>query len=230
MKALFLAPFFSMPIKITISSDFHGKLPSIPSCDLLIIAGDITPGASLIKQAYFLETTFREYLEKVNASDVVFIAGNHDSIFQKAPHLVPKDLKATYLQDSFTEKFGLKIYGTPWQLPFYGAFNATEPSLKDIYARIPSCDILISHGPAYSLLDAIKQTPYDPDCELLYETIHVGSRALKEKIISITPKLVVTGHVHEAYGKTSLGSTLIVNGSYLDENMRPTHDPITIEL
>lgn len=219
-----------MPCKIAITSDTHGKLPPIPCCDLLIIAGDITPGGSLSNQAHFLDTAFREYLEKTNAKDVIFIAGNHDSIFQKAPHLVPKDLNATYLQDSLTEKFGLKIYGTPWQLPFYGAFNAPEQTLKDIYRKIPPCDILVSHGPAFGLLDALKQTPYDPDSELLYELHHVGSRALKEKILSLGPKLVVTGHIHESYGKISLGVSLIVNGSYLDEHMRPVHAPIIVEL
>jgi predicted phosphodiesterase len=122
----------------------HGKLPLINPCDLLIIAGDITPGGDIRKQALFLDTTFRYYFENIQARNIIYIAGNHDTIFQKAPELVPQDLKATYLQDSMVEIFGFKVYGTPWQLPFYGAFNASEQQLKSMYDKIPSCDMLIS--------------------------------------------------------------------------------------
>jgi Icc-related predicted phosphoesterase len=80
------------------------------------------------------------------------------------------------------------------------------------------------------VLDEVKRPPFDPDSELLFETIHVGSKVLKEKIARIAPKLVITGHIHESYGKQTIGKTTYVNGSYLDENMKATHPPITVLL
>lgn len=215
-----------MPLKIVITSDFHGKLPTIPPCDLLLIAGDITPGGSVAKQALWLDTSFKEFLDTAPAQHIVFVAGNHDSIFEKAFHLVSQDLKALYLQDSYTKILGITIYGMPWQLPFYGSFNASETKMETLCANIPPCDILLSHGPALGLLDGIKKAPFDPESELLFEIVSVGSKALKEKILCLKPKLVVTGHIHEAYGQTHLDSTRFINGSYMNEKMIPANSPI----
>ena len=215
-----------MHLKIVITSDFHGKLPVISPCDLLLIAGDITPGGSVAKQALWLDTTFKEFLHTAPAKQIVFVAGNHDSIFEKAPHLIPQDLRAIYLQDSSAKVLGITIYGMPWQLPFYGSFNASETKMASLCANIPPCDIILSHGPAMGLLDGIKRPPFDPESELLFEIVSVGSKALREKILTTKPKLVVTGHIHEAYGQTHLDCTRFINGSHMNQHMIPTNSPI----
>jgi predicted phosphohydrolase len=76
--------------KIIAVSDLHGALPTIPPCDLLLIAGDVAPtmNHSLRFQADWLDTDFRFWLESLPAQKIVFIAGNHDLVFQQEPSLV----------------------------------------------------------------------------------------------------------------------------------------------
>src|SRR5947209_1459473 len=134
-------------------SDLHGMLPPVPACDLLLIAGDICPlrDHRPVSQAAWLDTDFRRWLQAVPARKVVLVAGNHDLVFQGAPHLVPRDLPAAYLQDSGLEWEGLKIWGTPWQPRFFDwAFNLDEPDLAAKWALIPEgTDLLVTHGPPY---------------------------------------------------------------------------------
>ncbi len=101
-------------MKIVAISDLHGYLPEIPPCDLLLIAGDLCPTYDHHPdwQSRWLANHFGAWLERVPAKHIVGIAGNHDFVFEQTPHLVPRDLRWTYLQDSGTEIAGLKLYGT----------------------------------------------------------------------------------------------------------------------
>ena len=85
-------------LTIVAISDQHGTLPAIPPCDLLLIAGDVTPvrNHDLFYQAHWLNTDFRYWLKSLPVEQIVFIAGNHDLVFQQDPHLVPRDLPAVY--------------------------------------------------------------------------------------------------------------------------------------
>ncbi len=208
--------------RIIATSDFHGNLPPISPCDLLLIAGDICPSGPPEKQAAWLDTTFRTWLEKVPATEVVIIAGNHDLIFEKAPALIPQDLRCHYLEDTSITLFGLHIYGTPWQLPFWGAFNKADPLLTQIYATIPkNTDIIISHGPPYGLLDTVTYNG---------KTLHTGSKSLLEKVIEIKPKLCLFGHIHPTYGKLEENGITFANVALVDDNLRVKNEPMVFEL
>ena len=205
--------------RIIATSDFHGKLPPIPECDLLLIAGDICPAGDPLKQAKWLNTTFRTWLDSIPAKEVVAIAGNHDQIFERAPELVPKNLKWHYLQDSFITLYGLTIYGTPWQLPFWGAFNLTEGRLAEIYTKIPTTtDIIISHGPPYGIHDEVPNK------------IHTGSTSLLTRTLQIKPKLLLFGHIHNAYGQTTRDGTTFANVSLVNDDLKVAHQPMLFEL
>src|SRR5436190_1982375 len=108
-------------MKVVAVSDMHGILPEVPACDLLLLAGDITPvqDHDLSFQASWLGQEFRHWLKQVPARKVIGVAGNHDFIFQRLPEAVPPDLPWTYLQDEGTEWEGLRVYGTPWQPVFF---------------------------------------------------------------------------------------------------------------
>src|SRR3954452_2707665 len=107
----------SMAHTIVAVSDLHGTLPAIPPCDLLLIAGDICPVTNhgVAFQAQWLHREFCDWLKKVPARKTVFIAGNHDFVFEQAKELLPRNWPATYLQDSGIRWEGLNIWGTPWQ-------------------------------------------------------------------------------------------------------------------
>jgi Icc-related predicted phosphoesterase len=206
-------------IRILAISDLHGQLPDIPPCDLLLIAGDICPDGSKAFQAKWLDTSWRNWLEKIPAKEVVAVAGNHDRLFEKDLHLIPKDLRWHYLQDSSIILFGLKIYGTPWQLPFWGAFNLSDKLLETVYEKIPDgIDIVISHGPPFGLFDEVPSYLETP--------LHTGSLSLRRRLLKVKPKLVVFGHIHCSFGQTNLEDVLFANVSLLNNEMEMVHSPV----
>src|SRR4051812_8408571 len=122
------------PIKIVAISDLHGNLPEnyVPPCSLLLIAGDICPSPRLsahgewmsleekaLWQSKWLREKFGPWLEKQPVKKTVAVWGNHDWIGQVAPHLTPKSISWQMLTDEYTEVFGFKIYGSPWQPVFF---------------------------------------------------------------------------------------------------------------
>lgn len=197
-------------MNIVCISDLHGHLPELPSCDLLIIAGDICPVANhtVDRQQRWLKTEFRQWLEVQNADRIVGVWGNHDLIAESHPERLPL-LPWDVLTDELITVHGLRIYGMPWQRRFYDwAFNLDEPDLDAKYAAIPDCDVIVSHGPPFS---------YGDCCE----NGQVGSQSLLARIDEIKPKLVVYGHIHEGAGFYQRGESILVNASVMDGEYRP---------
>ncbi len=213
-------------MKIVAMSDMHGQLPAlVPACDLLLLAGDMTPvqdhGSGF--QASWLEHEFRDWLHRQPARKIVGIAGNHDFIFEQAPDLVPRDLPWTYLQDSGLVWEGLKIWGTPWQPVFFDwAFNGNPEKLRRQWSLIPEdTDILVVHGPPLGYGDGIPQRG---------GVRRAGCPHLLERIQVIRPKLVVFGHIHEGRGEWNLGPTRLANVTILDAAYRAVFEPWVFEL
>jgi len=209
-------------MRIVAVSDLHGVLPAIPSCDLLLLAGDLCPveNHQLSFQADWLRGEFRAWLESLPARKIIGIAGNHDLVFQDAPDFVPPDLPWTYLQDSETTWEGLKVYGSPWQPWFFDwAFNAGPEQLEKIWQRIPNdSDILLLHGPprGYGDKNNIGESS--------------GCPHLLARIQEVQPKLAVFGHIHEGRGEWDLGRTKLANVTILDEAYRHVHSPWLYDL
>lgn len=214
-------------MKIVAMSDLHGYLPErVPACDLVLLAGDLTPISNhgSLFQARWLDTDFRRWLERLPARKVVGIAGNHDFVFERDPHLVPRDLPWTYLQDSGCAWEGLKIWGTPWQPRFFDwAFNGDPERLRRQWSLIPDdTDILIVHGPPRAFGDTV------PRGEGKFELC--GCPHLLERIKEIRPRLVVYGHIHEGRGEWRLGRTRLANVTLVDARCEPAYEPWTCEV
>jgi Icc-related predicted phosphoesterase len=200
----------NQPLIIAATSDLHGFLPDVPSCDLLLLAGDLCPDLNERDQARWLGTDFRAWLRKLPAREIVAIAGNHDFVFQNRPELVPR-LPWHYLLDSAVTVEGLKIWGTPWQPVFFDwAFNLPEPDLEKKWQLIPEdIDILLLHGPPHGYGD------------LTTRNIRTGSPSLTRRIEELQPRLAICGHIHEARGEYRIGQTLLANISQLDQRYEP---------
>jgi hypothetical protein len=223
-------------LRICCLSDTHGYLPEVPQCDLLLIGGDICPAYdhSLSFQKLWVIDNFLPWLEKTPAKQRIYIAGNHDFIFEKLgapqyldhPMYVGNKAAVKYLQDSsfYFPYGGLKIYGTPWQPYFFNwAFNLNEAELARKWDRIPEdTDILVVHGPPYGCGDKVRPLPE-------YPRDKAGSPSLLKKIEVIKPKLVVTGHIHSGYGMYNVGETLVVNASYVGEDYKPRNPIVELE-
>jgi hypothetical protein len=162
-----------MHLKITFISDTHGKHnllnKDLPGGDILIHAGDFMNGGYEFQEA----TNFLEWFNKINIyTDKIFIAGNHDRIFENIPPWVknnlPKYPTIDYIQDEEWVDYNdgpngdspednIRIYGSPWQPEFCNwAFNLPRngEKMKAKWDAIPdNTDILITHGPPYGYLD-----------------------------------------------------------------------------
>lgn len=218
-------------MKICCLSDLHGYTPLVPDCDLLLIAGDISGPSDLLKQIKHLQTKFKDWLEEISRRNIsiVGIAGNHEicatnKLTRELFLSTMQELPWTYLEDSYTIVDGLKIWGSPWSLTFgYGwAFNAAHWQLEQIYSRIPDdVGIIISHGPAYTILDKT------------YDGRQTGSVALLEKVGELSKKslkLLSVGHIHEGAGQTKYLGVTCVNASYVDEDYFPNNPIITVDI
>lgn len=213
---------FSM--KITLTSDLHGYFPKTLGGDLLIVAGDLTSDHS--QQAF---DEFDQWLYNQEYRYKIVIAGNHDSMLVNPNDLFGDGIifsDAEYLCDSGTTFEGLKIWGSPWSLWFYGinpyckAFTGSESELKKRYDLIPDdIDILITHGPPYGLLDKT------------IEGAHVGSYSLRQTLDRIRPRIHIFGHIHECGGKRlDCIVTEYINASHVNRAYEPVNPPIDLEL
>lgn len=214
-------------MKIVAISDLHGNLPEIPDCDLLLIAGDITPADDhgLQRQFSWLHSEFRKWLLNVPARKIVGVAGNHDFIFQTNLNVV-SDLPWVYLQDSGIEWDGVKIWGSPWQPVFHNwAFNAEDAKRKTAWSMIPDdTNILITHGPPHGYGDFV-DNGYD-------NRGNVGCRWLNKRIVELNfLKLAVFGHIHSGWGKYTINNerTTLANVSIVDDRYRLVNPPMMFE-
>jgi Icc-related predicted phosphoesterase len=206
-------------MRFVILSDTHSlhRRVQVPDGDVLLFAGDSTRKGELAELA-----EFNDWLKSLPHATKIVIAGNRDFCFETKLAESKNVLgAATYLQDETLQVGGFQIYGSPWQPPFLNmAFNLErgEP-LRAKWALIPTdTDILITHTPPYGIGDKTQAGQM------------VGDRDLTDAVGRIQPKLHVFGHIHEAYGKLIVGSTLNINGSAVDAKFQPVHAPWVIDL
>jgi predicted phosphodiesterase len=223
--------------KILCISDTHGKHSQIPlewleDADIIIHAGDISNVGGLTEIEYFCEwfSSLSQYKHKI------FIAGNHDFGFETKPieatQIVRKYPNITYLEDTMVEVEGLKIYGTPWQPEFFDwAFNVKRGSdLAKKWSEVPSnLDILITHGPAYGMVDWVE--PRKNNGRKFIDGGNVGCEDLLDAVTTrIKPKYLISGHIHCAYGEMVRDNINFINASTLNEQYMVTNPPIIFEI
>lgn len=209
---------------IAATSDLHGYLPEIPTCDVLLIAGDVCPvwNHALPFQREWLRGEFSDWLSRAPAGRIVGVAGNHDLALADDPAL-GGSLPWTYLENETAEVLGLTIWGSPLANRFsdgWAFLLIEEPELEAVWETIPdNADIVMTHGPAFGLLD-----------ETRIMAGRTGSKSLRARLVEVKPKLHVCGHFHESYGSDTLGlSTRAFNVSHCNyrvENGRDIYEPV----
>ncbi len=209
-----------MPRIVTISDTHsrHRKISTMPEGDILIHSGDATNRGGIDEIA-----DFNQWLGELPYQHKIFVAGNHDWLFERSPQFAPTLMtNAHYLLDSFIVVEGLKIYGAPWQPRFFDwAFNLDRgAAIAEKWQMIPDdIDVLITHGPPYGILD-----------EVPYRHEHVGCEELLPVVQRIKPRAHIFGHIHAGYGIAEQDGTKFVNASICNEAYQPVNAPIVIDL
>lgn len=210
--------------RITLISDTHTKHRelSLPGGDILIHSGDI------MNSGYNKNDIidFLKWFESQDYDELIFIAGNHDRMFETNQG----DVKAilddypliTYIEDDWVDIDGIKVYGSPWQPEFYNwAFNLPKngEELMSKWEMIPKdVGILITHGPPQGHLDSSGH-PYNEHL--------LGCNLLRDRVDLIKPKIHVFGHIHGSAGYKEYQGTHFFNASVLSESYQLVNDGIT---
>ncbi len=214
-------------MKIVCISDSHNQHENIilPEGDMIIHSGDLTGIGTTGEVMSFLE-----WFKNLDFKYKIFIAGNHDWLFEHIANDDPKNPQYTtiekivpegviYLNDSGIEIEGLKIWGSPIQPWFHSwAFNRRPgKEIQQHWDLIPEgLDILITHGPPLGILD---KNRFNEPC---------GCRDLRIAVVDKKPKVHVFGHIHESHGLLKQGSVTYINASVLNDFYKMVYEPIEI--
>lgn len=197
-------------MKIIHISDTHGChrcLSEHPEADIIVHSGDFTMVGSEQEALDFLN-----WFCDLPYRHKVFICGNHDDCLYGA-NIDGLDSNVYYLCNSGIEIEGIKFYGVPM---------FTEDCITDRqsqnYAQIPNnTDVLITHSPAYGILD-------------LADDINYGSEELLQSLARINLRLHMFGHIHRQHGITTMGTTKFSNGAIMDMHFSTLNLPNIIKL
>lgn len=196
----------------------HHRLLALGSGDVLLHCGDFTRTGQLEE----LED-FAQFMAAQDFKYKVVIAGNHDWCFEDEHRLQAEECLAYYgihyLNDSGVELDGIHFWGSPIQPAFCNwAFNRERgEAIRKHWDLIPKdTDVLLTHGPAFGILD---------EC---YDGFKAGCEVLLEVIEAIQPKIHAFGHIHEAYGTYEYNGTIFVNACSLNEYYEVQNSPVVL--
>lgn len=207
-------------MKIIALSDTHSLHDRIkvPNGDVLVHAGDFCNSGSwddLVR--------FNDWLGTLPHKHKLVTAGNHDRCVQyDLEHARSLLSNATLLIDEEITIDGVRFYMSPWS-PTFGYWAWMAHRGEDIaakWAKIPlGVDVLVTHGPAYGILDFI------PD-----QNRHVGCEELLKRVMVVRPKVHIAAHIHEGYGKKTINYTKFYNVASCDGNYNPVNKPKVINI
>ena len=185
----------------------HIRLQNLPEADVVVHSGDFcmvgTEQEALDFLNWFCDLPYKHK---------IFICGNHDECLYGA-NIEGLDSNVHFLCNSSIEIEGIKFYG----IPMFLSDCVTERQNQN-YAKIPGdTDVLITHSPAYGILD------FD-------DNIHYGSEELLKKISNLNLKAHLFGHIHAQHGITTLSNTIYSNGAIMNSQYTTLNPPNILEI
>lgn len=197
-------------MKIIHISDTHGchkRLTNLPEADVVVHSGDFTMNGSEPEALDFLN-----WLCDLPYAHKIFICGNHDDCLYGA-NIDGLDPNVHYLCNSGVEIDGVRFYG----VPMFMGDCITDRQAKNI-SEIPSdTDVLITHSPAYGILD------FDDD-------INYGDEQILSKVIEVKPRAHLFGHIHSQHGILTEHGITFSNGAIMNADYTNLNQPNLINL
>mmetsp|Transcript_1076 Transcript_1076/g.3043 ORF Transcript_1076/g.3043 Transcript_1076/m.3043 type:complete len:300 (+) Transcript_1076:61-960(+) len=202
-----LKAFDKKDVRVVCISDTHGahRELKLPEGDLLIHAGDFTRFGKLSDAE-----DFNAWLATLPFAEKVVVNGNHENNADWQADMESIITNAHFLKNSGVNVCGLRVFGTDFCWPM--------KTHSPLYALIPwRTEIVVAHGPARGFVDN-----------------NMGCKALLWRMGAIRPKLVVSGHIHEAHGVRrgigTLRGTTFVNAANCRGGYKVGWEPIVINL
>ena len=196
-------------------SDTHGshhRLRNLPDADIMIHSGDF---CMVGEQREALD--FLNWFCDLPYKHKIFICGNHDECLYGA-NIEGLDSNVHYLCNSGIEIDGVRFFGVPMFMQ-----DCISPRQVRNYAEIPDdTDVLVTHSPAYGILDL--------DDSIDGEPIHYGSEELRERVLRISPRAHLFGHIHRQNGITVQSGIIFSNSAIMNDDYSNLNTPNIIEI
>lgn len=214
-------------MEIVIMSDNHSNWNvDVPDGDIFIHAGDYsyTGSQKSLKK-------FNDFLGNLPHKHKLYIPGNHEKGFEKEYNLYTETItNGININGQTLELDGLRFFGCSYT-PTFGqwAFMHDDDQRKRYWEVLSpdSVDVLITHGPAFGLLDQAIPNVSE----------HLGCIHLRNYVERVKPKVFVHGHIHGSGGSViplkhwdNTPDTMVVNAAVLNEKYKLVREPIVIEV
>lgn len=197
-------------MKILHLSDTHSRhrsLRNLPEADVVVHSGDFCMVGSEAEAIDFMN-----WFCDLPYAYKIFICGNHDDCLYGA-NIDGLDPNVHYLCDSGVEIDGVKFYGVPLFIQ-----DAIGTRMQRNIEKIPAdTDVLITHSPAYGILD------FD-------DNINYGDEQLLAKVMEIHPLLHLFGHIHAQHGVTTQHGIIFSNGAIMNADYTNLNAPNLLEI
>lgn len=185
----------------------HHRLRDLPEADVVVHSGDFcmvgTEQEALDFLYWFCDLPYRHK---------IFICGNHDDYLNGA-NIDGLPDNVYQLSNSGIEIEGVKFYG----VPMFFEDCITDRQSRN-YANIPAdTDVLITHSPAYGILD------FD-------DGINYGSEELLTKLSSLNLKAHLFGHLHARHGIEEQNGIIFSNGAIMNDDYTDINSPNLISI
>ncbi len=185
----------------------HHRLRDLPDADVVVHSGDFCMVGTEQEAMDFLN-----WFCDLPYKHKIFICGNHDDCLYDA-NIDGLPDNVHQLSKSGIEIDGVKFYGVPMFLEDC----ITERQSRN-YAKIPGdTDVLITHSPAYGILD------YD-------DGISYGSEEILKKLPDLHLKAHLFGHLHARHGILEQNGITFSNGAIMSADYTVPNTPNLITL
>lgn len=187
----------------------HKELP-IPNVDMVIFCGDESNHYNAaINMNEALD--FFQWFRGLPIEHKIYVPGNH-SIAVAEGLIKTYDFYGVHFLINYDILIdGIRIYGSPYS-PLYGnwAYMLNRARIKYVWEMITECDILITHGPPFGILDTATIRDENGGIEF------AGCEHLREKVKAIKPAIHCFGHLHDDIDIYNYGERIVDGINYMN--------------